>query len=239
MAVTPDYDKSRFVAELAEELLARNSKLSLIDFYIGPGERLHVMGTEIKKIGNLIQKGKVRIAVDDAYLKANGADAAYNGKNDSKEKNRIVVPTDWIRTEEQHRRDLETARKYSYKVAVDSTYNVFVATPMNKARLVHEATHALIDQRGINVYAVRNEVAAWLAGVIYLYHIGGISSAITDNEHFQSKLWAAAHEVASKQKLYLKKGVRLYRPDLQPLLRSVQEDYGLPWHERSGVDGID
>jgi hypothetical protein len=122
---------------------------------------------------------------------------------------------------------------------VNTTYNVFVATPLNKARLVHEATHALIDQRGVNVYAVRNEAAAWLAGVIYLHHIGAISNVITDNEHFQVKLWADAHTVASREKLYLKTGVRLNRSDLQPLLNRIQEEYGLPWYERSGVDGID
>ncbi len=93
--------------------------------------------------------------------------------------------------------------------------------------------------RGLVVRRLWNEIAAWLASVVYLYHIGAIGHAITGNKDFEQILWSAADAVARKQRLYFFPGARLFRADLQPLLDNVRKKYGLSASLPTALDGID
>jgi len=241
--VETEYDEARFRNEIAEALTG-DSAIRMIDFYIGTGERLHVTGAGIRQIGALIRSGSIKIVVDDARLNASGAGAEYKNQL-----NTLFVRTEWVRTKKElekakieQQRDLENYLKWSpdpQPKPGGSDPSVFRSDSRRRGNLVHEATHALLDLRGFKVYRARNEVAAFLAMMVYLLHKRELESLLLGVFQKPTGLEKRADEVAREKGLYTKLGVRLTRADLQPLLRGVFKEYGDDAFGRTPADGID
>jgi hypothetical protein len=236
-----EYDEGRFINDIAQ-VLTQSPAIRMIDFYIGQGDRLHVAGLRLRHIGELIRSGSIKIVIDDARLTKDHAGAEYVTAL-----NTMFVPSKWKRTKNdweqkkiEAQKSHETYMKYTTEpISGPDEPGVFRQDTWNRASLVHEATHALLDLRKFDVIRARNEAAAFLAMMVYLFHtkelegvLGGTFQAPTDIER-------SADEVARKKGLYTTLGVRLRRDDLQPLLRSVIRKYGYASLDRTDADGID
>jgi hypothetical protein len=229
------FNKRRFISDLAD-VLTNSRAIGLIDFYLGAGDRLHITGSEIIKIGGLIRSEGVSVKIDDASVQAGTpggaiAHAEYDPVND-----RMSFPSSWVDSEE----DSAQTQKYALEpIRRDPNGKVFRDTPAHRATLVHEATHAVIDRSGIRVFRLRDEIAARLASTIYLHHTNELNRFLDDRMDTAWVLWQRADIVARREGLYNRLGTRLFRKDLHPLIGKVRELYNLPLSARSYTDGID
>ena len=108
--------------------------------------------------------------------------------------------------------------------------NVNPAADKHKVAILHEGVHALVDifGEGAGLTVLDDEVAAYLAEVIYYKALrrplpGGAS---------EKKIYETADELATRKRLYRKKGVKLSLDDVKKLREAI---HAHPVYESIGV----
>ena len=108
--------------------------------------------------------------------------------------------------------------------------------------IVHEAVHALMDVRAKRVLSLRNEAAAYTAQAIFLAKNTYLDGAIKREKTEKTRaIMRAAQAVVERHKLLTRKGVRLSRTDVLPLIEAIEVHPAYDDHKRSSrglEDGI-
>ncbi len=194
------------------DFLIDDPAIDHIDFHVGLRNRLHIDAAQLREVGRLIKSGVfMKVKTEDIEDAAGEYDPDANSIH------------------------FDTTAFYSQWNGSD------VQKLRIRSLVVHEATHAVVDMRQKSVLRLRNEAAAYLAGAVFLHHHDAVARVMADGSAKFRKFLTAADRIADREGLYTKRGVRLTRRKVLPLIRVLKDTPPYDEHgrlERSTADGL-